>query len=508
MRKTSVVALWLIALGACAAFQPQTREPQSSASVDAVKALRLPTQARPLAYTLELSVLPKQERFTGRTQISVELSAASDRVWLHGLDLHVSSVHAVVLGQFVRGTYRQENADGLASLHFERALPAGRHLLELRYDAAFDRKLQGLFRVDTQGESYAFTQFEALSARRAFPCFDEPGFKTPFDIWLTVERADVAVSNTRALSEEQAGAYKRIRFARTKPLPTYLVALAVGPLDIVESAPLPAREGRPEPVPLRGIATKQRGPMLGTALSMLAPMLSTLEDYFGVPYPYDKLDIVAVPDFGPGAMENAGLVTFRDSLLLLDPQRASESERRRSAFVIAHELAHQWVGDLVTMRFWDDIWLNEAFATWLQFRVLGHLHPEFNAELELVHDVQDAMLLDGRVTARMIRQPITSTHDILNAFDGITYAKGGGVIAMFERYLGGSVFQQGMQAYMREHAFGHASTEDLLQALSDAAGRDVTQPFLSFLTQPGVPLIEAQLSCERGQPAQLKLHQT
>ena len=469
--------------------------------------LRLPTNVRPLAYSLELSVLPQGERFSGRTQIRVQLTEATDHIWLHGKDLHVTEVWARSEGEPVRGVYQQENSEGLSSVHFERVLPEGEQLIELRYDAPFNRQLQGLYQVQAEGESYAFTQFESISARLAFPCFDEPSFKTPFDIWLTVATDHQAFSNTRPLSEEIVSGFKRVHFSQTKPLPTYLVALAVGPLDVVETSALPETPARPRPVPLRGIATKGKGPLLAHALSTLAPTLAAFENYFQIPYPYDKLDLVAVPDFGPGAMENAGFITFRDSLLLLDKRSADEAQRRAHAFVLAHEVAHQWFGDLVTMNFWEDIWLNEAFATWLSYRIVDDLHPEYKGESELTEDMQDAMSNDSRVTVRTIRQPIESTHDIINAFDSITYSKGGGVIGMFERYLGQDGFRRGVQAYLREHAFGNASTEDFLAALSKAAKREVTPAFLSFLTQPGVPLVETELFCPSGQTPQLKLRQ-
>lgn len=509
VRLRSLYPLLCGALSACAwlgGAGPTPEHPQPTAATN-VPSLRLPKTVKPLAYSLELSVLPAQDRFSGRTQIKVQLTEASDHLWLHGKDLHVTEVWARAEGEPVRGTYQQENEEGLASLHFERPLPEGEQLLDLRYDAAFNQQLQGLYHVQTEGESYAFTQFESISARLAFPCFDEPAFKTPYDVWLTVAADHRAFSNTQQLSEEMVSGFKRVHFAQTKPLPTYLVALAVGPLDVVDTSPLPETPARPHAVPLRGIATKGKGPLLAHALTTLAPTLAAFENYFQIPYPYDKLDIVAVPDFGPGAMENAGLITFRDSLLLLDKRSADEGQRRMHAFVLAHEVAHQWFGDLVTMHFWEDIWLNEAFATWLSYRIVDDLHPEYKGENELTEDMQDAMSSDSRVTVRTIRQPIETSHDIINAFDSITYSKGGGVIGMFERYLGQDGFRRGVQAYLREHAFGNASTEDFLAALSKASKREVTQAFLSFLTQPGVPLVETELKCPANQTPQLKLRQ-
>ena len=420
----------------------------------------------------------------------------------------MTSVKAHVQDAVITGSYRERNDDGVAELQFEQPVPSGQVVLEIEYVARFDTQLKGLYRVDAGGDAYAFTQFEAISARNAFPCFDDPGFKTPFDLWVTVPADDVAASNTKVIAYDVTGDDKRVHFAQTKPLPTYLVALAVGPLDVVDAPPVAANAVRSEPLAVRGLCPKGKGKLLAHALAEVAPTLTALENYFGIAYPYDKLDIVAVPDFAAGAMENAGLVTFRDWLLLIDPLQSNEGQRRASAFVLAHELAHQWVGDLVTMHYWDDIWLNEAFATFMEYKIVAGIHPDYKPELELEDDMQEAMDSDSRVTARMIRQPITSTHDIQNAFDSITYSKGGGVIAMFERYLGAAAFQKGVHAYLSAHAFGNATSEDLLAALSSSSGTDVTAPFMSFLTQVGVPLLEAKLECSDAKVGELSLAQS
>ncbi len=476
-----------------------------------VPAGRLPTNAHPLAYTLELTIDPQAERFSGRTQIAILLDAPTELIWLHGRSLHVTSARAVVGSDAIDASYEQLNEDGVVALRFKKPVPAGNSLLELVYDAAFDHQLKGLYRVDAGGEAYAFTQFEPISARLAFPSFDEPGFKTPFDLWLTVPAKDAVASNTAIATTEAAGNdQKRVHFEQTKPLPTYLVAFAVGPLELVTAAAIAPDAQRAQPLPLRGIAVKGRGALLSHALNEAGPQITALERYFGSAYPYGKLDLVAVPDFAAGAMENAGLVTFRDWLLLVDPRHASEGQRRASSYVIAHELAHQWVGDLVTMRYWDDLWLNEAFATWIGYRVAHELHPEHRPELAFLNASLDAMEADSRTTARMIRQPIDSTHDISNAFDGITYNKGGAILAMFERYLGSETFQKGVQSYLATHAFANATTEDFLDAVSASAGRDVKTPFNTFLTQIGVPLVKASLRCDASHTpvAQLELEQS
>jgi alanyl aminopeptidase len=260
---------------------------------------------------------------------------------------------------------------------------------------------------------------------------------------------------------------------------------------VVSGTTIPPNEGRPFPIPLRGIAVKGKGPSLQFALEQTAQYVAALEDYFGIPYPYRKLDLVAVPDFAAGAMENVGLITFREWLLLLDAERATEGQRRAFAYVMAHELAHQWFGNLVTMPWWDDIWLNEAFATWMGNKVVHTLHPEFRSDLARLASTHRAMGQDSLTSARSIRQPILSNHDIKNAFDIITYVKGGAVLSMFEHWMGPDTFREGIRRYLRRHRGGTATSSDLLAALDEVSAQEVTAPFLSFLTQPGVPLLSS-----------------
>jgi alanyl aminopeptidase len=462
----------------------------------------LPRTVRPTAYWLELEIVPTRDRFNGHVRVAVDLSQGASGIWIHGENLAVQQVRAEQDGRRVAAQYRQVDDNGLSRLTFAAPLAAGKAVLDFVYDAPFDRQLSGLYRVDSDGASYAFTQFETISARKAFPCFDEPGWKTPFDVTLVVPADQAAIGNTPERSSEvTAAGLRRVRFAVTRPLPTYLLAFVVGPLDVVEAAPVPANAVRRAPLPLRGVAQRGRGARMRYALDHTAALVTELERYFGIAYPFEKLDLIAVPDFSAGAMENAGAITFREQILLIDPQSAPESQLRRFENVTAHELAHHWTGDLVTMNWWDDTWLNEAFATFMATRTVAAVSPEANAQeaqLAAVHAVMDG---DSHVSARKIRQPILSTHDIANAFDGITYQKGAGVLAMFERFLGPEVFRAGVQRYLRAHAFGNATSADLLAALSQVSGKDVATAMGGFLDQEGVPLVHAAVRCGEGKAA-------
>jgi alanyl aminopeptidase len=500
---------WLCAgmLAACARPVPP---PQQAPAPVAAPTGRLPGGVVPTAYNLELTIRPDQERFAGRAQIAVSLTAPAAFFWLHGKNLSVKQVLAQVGPKVVAGRYSEVDDSGLSRIDFAEVLPAGSHVITIDYDAAFNRQLSGLYKVQSGGQPYAFTQFEPVRARTAFPCFDEPRFKTPFDISLTVAGDHVAISNTPELaSEVTPEGMRRVRFATSKPLPTYLVAFIVGPLDVVSATPIAPSELRLAPLPLRGVAVKGQGPALSYALEHTGPLLLWLERYFGVAYPYEKLDIIAVPDFSSGAMENAGAITFRDRLLFIDPKSAPESQLRAYANVMAHELAHHWTGNLVTMPWWDDIWLNEGFATFMATKTVAAVHPEQQALLAQQASVQWVMDGDSRQSARRVRQPIETTHDIANAFDGITYQKGAGVIGMFERWLGEEVFRAGIQAHLRAHPHGVATSAELMASLGTAASKDVATPFGTFLDQVGVPLISVEVRCSAdGKQNDLALKQT
>ena len=476
--------------------------------------LRLPESVAPTRYTLSLQIDPAEARFSGVAEIDVTLTEAMDRMWIHGENLTVTEATATPAGGApVSVSWEQVDAvEGIAQIVFPRVMDAGQVHLRIAYNAPFDETLEGLYRVNVGEDHYIFSQFESIAARKAFPCFDEPRFKVPFDVTMTVPNGQRAFANSRDIETVSVDGMTRVHFATTENLPTYLVAFAVGPLDVVE-AMIPPNAVRSTPLTLRGVAPRGRGPEMAYAMEHTPRIVAALEAWFGIAYPFDKLDIVAVPDFAAGAMENAGLVTFRDQLLLLSAD-APAAQRRGFAFVMAHELAHQWFGNLVTMQWWDDLWLNEAFATWMETTIVASTFPEFHAEtLELMTQL-DAFDADSLTSARVIRQPIQSSDDIANAFDSITYSKGASVLSMISNFMGPERFQTGIRSYLNTHARGNATTADLISALSAAgeAGHNTAAVLESFTTQAGIPNVVFQspvCSTDAGHPsATIAVHQS
>ncbi len=458
-------------------------------------ALRLPGDVRPTSAALSLNIDPAQPRFSGLAAIALQLDQPRSTIWIHGRDLHVTESHIDLQGARLPVKYEQVNEGGLVRISLPCAV-AGRALLTIAWDAPFGEQLAGLYVAKEKQLPYAFTQFEVISARRAFPGFDEPAFKIPWDIELVVPAKDVAISNTSINDDQLVDAgMRRVRFNTTAPLPTYLLAFAVGPFDVVPMPPLPPNEVRDHPLPIRGIAPQGRGGELRFALEATAALLPRLEAWFGIGFPYEKLDQIAVPDFAWGAMENAGAITYCEEDLLFSPSIEGLRAESNIAVTMAHEMAHQWFGDLVTLRWWTDAWLNESFAAWMETRTVEEWRPELRAQIGQLARVHAAMLSDATLTARAIRKPVEDEASIWNEFDSLTYEKGARLLSMIEAWIGPANFRKGIQKYLRAHAGGSGSSDDLFAALSEAAGRDVGAPMRSFLDQPGVPRVHARLSC-------------
>lgn len=448
---------------------------------------RYVVQAEPVRYRLLLQIDPREDTFSGKVEIDVTVDQATKIIAIHAEAMTELRGEVRARGG-ARPVTVKAGPHGGIDLHLADGIPAGPATIALEFEAPLDERPDGLYRVEDGGRWYAFTQFEPLAARKAFPSLDQPEHKTPYEVTLRVPQGMVGLTNTREVGRREVEGWTELRFEASKPLPTYLVAFAVGEFDVVEGEPI-------GDVPLRLVATRGKGKLASYALETTPPLLRSLESYFGRPYPYTKLDLVAVPNFGAGAMENVGLITFRERLLLFDGATAATQTKQQSLTTNAHELAHMWFGNLVTPRWWDDIWLNEAFATWMATKVVSEVHPEFDSSTEALRGTNWVMGLDTKKDARRIRNPIDHPGDIYNAFDGITYVKGRAVLSMLEAWLTADVFRAGVRKYINAHEHGNATTEDLMKALGEASGKPVWDVAQAFIAQAGVPLVDASFDC-------------
>lgn len=468
--------------------------PGVSAGQNQPPQFRLPTFAAPVRYSVTLTVVPDKDIFTGAVDIDLNFHEPSAVLWLNADMLKVKSASLTSGGQTFAAKVIPEPKD-LMGFAFERAIPAGTAKFHAEFEGTISRKdMQGIFQVKDGDHWYIYSQFENIAARRAFPCFDEPGYKVPWQVTLNVPKDNGAFSNTPMLSESNRGdGLKTVKFAETKPLPSYLVAFAVGPMDIV-----PAGHAGAHSTEIRIIVPRGHAAEAQYVASATPDIVNLLEKYFGIPYPYEKLDEVAIP-FAGYAMEHPGLVTYGAGFFLMKPDESSLNIKRVTASVIAHELAHQWFGDLVTTAWWDDIWLNEGFASWMANKIVNEYRPEWKMNITELDGYQNAMGTDELVSSRKVRQPILSDDDIQNAFDGITYNKGSALLNMFESYMGPAKFQEGIRAYLNKYAWGNATSAQFLEAISQGDPA-IPKAFSSFLNQAGVPLVSAKLQCGAGTP--------
>jgi aminopeptidase N len=469
---------------------------------------KLSDAAIPSAYRLIFTILPDQPGFSGHDEIDVTVKAATKSLYLHGRDLKVQGAYATVAGKQIWARWTQVDATGVARLDFASELPAGKATLSFDYDGVFGDGASGLYHIKVGDQWYSWTQFESIDARAAFPSFDEPGFKTPFTVSVLTAAGNEVVSNApeatvtplpidpesaaakhaRATGVALPAAMARHDFAPTKPLPTYLVALVTGPFLHEKGVVAPTPE-RATPLPLGAVATRAQVGKLAYVMAETPRIVSLLEQYFGEPFPFPKLDQIASP-VSPGAMENAGADIYGDEIILLDPG-APTGQRQDFGMIVAHELSHQWFGDLVTPAWWDDIWLNESFANWMGYRIGNEWRPELNIGVGALDEGFRAMNTDALEVGRPIHQPITENSQIDGAFDNITYGKGGHVISMIAAYLGDEKFKAGVRLHLKRHAYGNATSEQFFQSLADGAGDPrVLAAMKSFVDQQGVPVVD------------------
>jgi len=466
--------------------------------------LRLPAVARPLAVAADLTLVPDQETFEGRIEMAIELAAPLDFLWLNANRLEIEAAEAVSAGETIAAR-AVPGGDQFVGLAFERELPAGAATLAVRYRGKLDPiETEGLFRQKSGDDWYVFSQFESIFARRAFPCFDEPSYRAKWRLTLHVPAGVSAVSNTAVVAERpEADGMKAVEFAETLPIPSYLVALGVGPFDYVDGGVWGEAK-----TPVRIVVPRGKGAMAKFAAEVTGPILAELEEYFGIPYAFGKLDYLVIPHtVSFGAMENPGLVTYAERGILMDEAGATLERRRSYASTTAHENAHMWFGDYVTMAWWDDIWLNEGFATWMSGKTLASWRPEWWDEADGFGRRGWAFAADSQSTARPVRRPIATTDDIEAAFDGISYAKGGALLQMYENWLGPDRFREAVRAYLKAHALGNATSDDFLAAVGAVGGSEVARSFARFLDQPGVPVVSFEVVCSGNGPARLELAQ-
>ena len=444
-------------------------------------AQRLPNNATPTHYKLALAPDIASATFTGEETLDVTLATPSPTITLNALELKIATVTAA--GQSAQITFDPSREQ--ATFTFPRPLPAGAASLHIVFSGILNDKLRGFYLSKTKTRNYAVTQFESTDARRAFPSFDEPALKATFDVALTIDSRDTAISNTNITSDTPALSGKpgnhTLTFATTPRMSTYLVAFLVGDFACTS--------GSADNVPIRVCSTPDKVKLTTFALAGAEHFLHYYDQYFGIKYPMPKLDLIGIPDFEAGAMENFGAITYRETELLVDEKDGGISAKKRVSSTVAHEMAHQWFGDMVTMQWWDNLWLNEGFATWMQNKASNEWHPEWHFEQDTADDLDGTLNYDAARTTRTIRATANTPAEIAEMFDGIAYGKAGAVIGMVENYVTPPVFQQGVHTYLAAHLYANATAEDFWNAQTSTSHQPVDKIMSSFVDRPGVPLL-------------------
>jgi len=446
-------------------------------------AQRLPSTVIPTHYTLKLTPDLKAATFSGEEAIDVNIQQSTRSITLNAIEIAFQSVTIYPNGPQQTGSVNLDPEKQQVTFTFPKTVPAGNATIKIRYTGILNNELRGFYLSKTAKRNYAVTQFEATDARRAFPCFDEPAFKATYDISLVIDGGDTAISNTPIVADTPGpGEGKHtLEFATTPRMSTYLVAFLVGDFECTG--------GQQDGVDLRVCATPDKVALTPFALEVAKFALHYYDDYFGIHYPLKKLDFIGVPDFEAGAMENFGAITFRETDLLLDPKTAPISAKENVALAISHEMAHQWFGDLVTMQWWDNIWLNEGFATWMENKPVAAMHPEWNIPQAVAGDEEETLDVDAQPTTRAIRARAETPEEINQMFDSIAYGKAGDVLLMVENYLGEETFRMGVHAYLAEHEYGNATAEDFWNAQTAASHKPVDKIMESLVAQPGAPIL-------------------
>jgi len=451
--------------------------------VNAADTERLKKDVVPTFQSINLKIDARETEYGGNVNMALTVKNPTNSFIIHAEDIML--VDIVMSGKDGEISVNYETGQhGRTTLTCAKELKPGEYNLGISFSASFNTQAVGLYRTESGGEYYLFTQFEESDARKAFPCFDEPSFKYPFQITLTIPEEHIAVSNTPIEIQSSNEGWKTMTFKRTEPLPSYLLAIAAGTLETVDVPDMP--------IPTRIICAKGKSNLTGETAKITPPLMAAMIKYFERPYPYEKLDLIAVPEFWAGGMENAGAITFRETILLLDPNAITVSQKLTLASVMSHELAHMWFGDLVTMEWWDDLWLNESFASWMGDKIGHQEFPNLGIGVSTVESGLRAMVGDARPTALAIRPPDSKTADLLSNI-GAVYSKGQAVLLMIERWLGEETFRKGIIQYLRENEWKNAAAANLWSALSEVSGKDVEGTLGHFITKPGVPLVTVEV---------------
>ena len=463
-------------------------------------AQRLLTGVTPTHYTLWFAPDLERATFRARETIDVTLQRPTTMMTLNAAEIEFGDVTIDAGGRRQTARVTLDEKNEMATLTVPQPVPAGRASIQITYTGILNDKLRGFYLSKANNRRYAVTQMEATDARRAFPSWDEPAYKATFDVSLMIDSADTAISNGAQMSDTpgpEAGKHTLV-FARTPKMSTYLVAMLVG--DFV------CRNGSADNIPVRVCSTPDKLPLTAFALEAAEQQVKFYNQWTGIKYQFGKLDIIGVPDFAAGAMENSGAITFREEYLFADPQHASLGTRKTVASVISHEIAHQWFGNLVTMKWWDDIWLNEGFATWMANKPLAAWHPEWQVDLDEVEETQTAVATDALRSTRPIRTNVETPDEINEVFDGIAYQKTASVLRTIENYVGPELFRKGVGSYLRKYSFANAAGEDFWTEVARATGKPVDRIMKPFIEQPGVPVVKIDAQCQ-GNATNVALHQ-
>jgi aminopeptidase N len=452
-------------------------------------AQRLPEMAVPENYKLFFTPDLDKATFEGDETISIRILQPTPEITLNAADINFHEVMISSGGATQRAKVTLDKDKEMALLTVEKQLPIGAASVHIIYTGILNDEMRGFYLgKDDKGRKYAATQFESTDARRAFPSFDEPAYKATFDITTVADKGQVAISNSKVSSDTPGpGDRHTVRFATTPRMSSYLAALVVGNFEYIE--------GEADGIPIRVYSTPGKKDMDKFALETAEHVLSYYDKYFSIKYPYGKLDLIGIPDFSAGAMENTGCITFREVLLEVDEKQGSVDLKKTVASVIAHEMAHQWFGDLVTMNWWDDIWLNEGFATWMSSKPIHAWKPEWNFDLDDVNGTGGTLNTDSLANTRPIHQAAETPGQIQGLFDGIAYGKAASVLRMLEAYLGEETFRAGVNAYIQKHQYANAAARDFWEAQTKTSKKPVDQIMPTFVKQAGVPIINVKTQC-------------